>query len=81
MKQLFAPNGLRIVGTEELVPGIAVVNGWEANGAPIYAGHTDLNWDGQRTVTDDNDLMMCIDENGTPHSFASCTLRDEVEAA
>ncbi|CAG9228582.1 hypothetical protein [Burkholderia vietnamiensis] len=81
MKQLFAPNGLRIIGTEELIPGVAVVTGWKDNGEPIHAGHTDVDWDGQRTVTDENDIMMCVDENGTPHPFTACELREEGEPA
>lgn len=36
MRQLYAPNGKKIVGTSDTVPVTSYVHGWESNGTPIY---------------------------------------------
>jgi hypothetical protein len=77
MKQLYVKDsGLKIIGTEERVPATAIVNGWSDLGDPIYAGQTELDWDGQHTITAD-EVMMVVDENGEPHLYTDCELRDD----
>ena len=77
MKQLYAPNGKRIIGTSEMIPGTAIVNGWSDTGEPIYSGETDTHWNGQLTSTNKRGVMLVTDEDGQEHAFDACTLRDD----
>ena len=77
MKQLFAPNGKRIIGTSERIPGTAIVNGWTETGEPIYSGETEIDWNGQSPSENERGVMLVTDEDGGKHAFDVCTLRDD----
>jgi hypothetical protein len=78
MKQMIAPNGLRIVGTAEMLPGVAHTSGFSDKGDPIYSGGTEVDWDGQATQrTKTNDAIVVVDEDGNEHSAGDCNLVDE----
>lgn len=50
----FSPDGLEIEGSYDLVPGVALMGGvtvTEGKVTPDYVDQTDMNWDGQYTVT------------------------------
>jgi hypothetical protein len=74
MKQLRAPNGLRITGTAEVINGQAIVNGWSNTGEPIYAGNTEVDWNSQLTRHDPTGTRLVIDEDGEEWPQAACTL-------
>jgi hypothetical protein len=77
MKQLYAPNGVRIAGTKEMIPGTALVTGWSDMRDPIYGGGTEVDWDGQTTQrTRSNDAIVVVDEDGNEHSAGDCTLEE-----
>ncbi|MFP3556446.1 hypothetical protein SB861_37885 [Paraburkholderia sp. SIMBA_049] len=80
MKQLKAPNGKRIIGTLEHVPGCAVVNGWnlvDGKLEPEYAGGSDMYWDDSKTQRGADGEMVVLDEDGNEHSVADCNWDDE----
>ena len=53
MSQLTAPNGKRIIGTSDLIPGVALISGATRNPDGTleleWEGETTVLWDGQRT--------------------------------
>ena len=60
MKQLFTPTGDRIIGTFEIVPGCALVDGFTVdddgkNPQPEYAGETKMYWNEQKGVREVSD--------------------------
>jgi hypothetical protein len=64
MSRLLAPNGAEIVGTKELVPGVALIQDVKAKpdgGFTFeFAGDTEMDWDGQTTVCKN------VGKNGAP---------------
>jgi hypothetical protein len=64
--KLMAPNGCKIVGTKDLVQGIALVLEVirdEDGGVDVeYVGETEMDWDSQVTVERDGKRVF-IDEN------------------
>lgn len=81
MKQMIAPDGAKIVGTKEHVPGCAHVKGFSNKGEPDYAGSSDMWWDDSTTQyhenQEGNESMIVVDENGEEHVASDCTLVDE----
>jgi hypothetical protein len=77
MKQLYAPNGLKITGTKESVPCVAAISGWDEQGEPVYAGGSDMQWDYQHLVTDENDELIVVDEDGGEWPKSECEAREE----
>lgn len=67
--KLVSPTGADIVGTAELVPGVALLNNSDItrNSDGTYefewAGETKLDWDGQTTVTRRVHRVF-VDDNG-----------------
>lgn len=82
MKQMIAPNGLRIVGTADIVNVTADVPGWSDDGAPDYDGGSgsEVDWNSQLTRTikggDGKESMMVVDEDGEFHAASDCKLVD-----
>ena len=58
--------GGRIIGTLETIPGISYINEF-VNGEPVYNGHTEIDWNGQRSVTDCGGTAVYVCENGVHH--------------
>jgi hypothetical protein len=82
MKQMIAPNGRKIVGTFDKIPGVAGVQGWtvDANGKlePEYDGTgTEVWWDDQYTETNEAGVLWVVDENNEQHLVTDCKLVDE----
>lgn len=77
MRQLYAPNGNKIIGTSELVPGTTGVSGWNNDGTPIWERGTTLHWGDQKTRTNDAGVMYVMDEDGEQHLFSDCVFRDD----
>lgn len=77
MKQLYTKNGVRIIGTKEVINAVAIVSGFDDHGQPIYAGGTDIDWDSQLSATDDKGNYVLICEDGEEHSPDDCELREE----
>lgn len=65
--QLESPDGTRIIGTYDTIPGVALILGAirTDNGDldPDYVGETEVIWDGQETETDDEGFRLWVDEN------------------
>ncbi len=65
-----SPNGYDIIGTDELVPGTAlIVDGTYERGKDgildfEWDGETKMFWDGQRTVEDANGERLFVDTEG-----------------
>lgn len=59
----FSPEGKRIVGTYDRIPGTALADTFYVEGGkviPEYKGETDVWWDGQEVVEDDGEaLYIC----------------------
>lgn len=56
----------KIVGTLETIPGICHIQEF-VDGEPVFMGHTEINWNGQRTVTDCGGTAVYVCENGVHH--------------
>lgn len=63
----FAPTGVEIVGTLEMIPGTAIASDFARNPdgsiSVEYDGGTDVDWDGQATVTR-NGKKVYVDDSG-----------------
>jgi len=80
MKQFYAPNGLKIIGTADTVKAVANISGWEENGEPIYAGGSDVDWDSQTnrtTFVNGEETAIVVDEDGEEWPKAECVLRED----
>lgn len=79
MKQMIAPNGLRIVGTADTVNVTADVTGWSDDGVPDYDGGSgsEVDWNSQLTRTNANGVMLVVDEDGSIWPKDMCKLVDE----
>ena len=65
-----SPNGSPIVGTSDMVPATALINGINDDGTPDYAGSSLLDWDNQKTNRDSaNDQILYIDDDGNEWTF------------
>ncbi len=56
-------NKLPIVGTKEVLYGVALIQGVDEHGVPVYSGSTDVWWDEQRTLQEDGGDIF-VDEDG-----------------
>jgi hypothetical protein len=81
MKQLYTKSGKRIRGTLEQVRGVANVIGFDElpNGSiePEYEGGTDIWWDEQRTVKDEDGKTIYVDADGDEHTIDNLEVREE----
>ena len=77
VKQAYAPDGTRIIGTLESIPGTALILGVDDDGTPEYLGETEVFWDGQQTCTGDQGQTIWIDENGYEWATCDLTYREE----
>ncbi|WP_028492647.1 hypothetical protein [Thioalkalivibrio sp. ALE19] len=50
-------------GTKEVIEGIALVQGIEEDGTPIYAGETKVNWDSQRFALEDGKVIWVTEDD------------------
>jgi len=79
--QLYAPNGSVIIGTAELIEGVARIRGALAPSAGRarfelqYEGSTDVDWDSQTTRTRERKRLF-VDEDGTLWPEDELTLRE-----
>ena len=69
MKQYHSPNGDLIVGTLEVVYGVALINGIDEEGHPDYAGETKLDWNDQRPARDATGERIWICDMGQEWRF------------
>ena len=68
MGNLYAPNGVKITGTRELVPATSAIEDGsvvktEAGYGFQFVGQTDLDWDNQTTEVI-NGQQIYVDEDG-----------------
>lgn len=87
MGSLYAPNGLRIVGTAETIPGVAQI--WndtvrrQEDGSYQfeYLGGTVIDWDGQQTRKRVNALLrlerIFVDSDGVEWLESQLKFREE----
>ena len=64
---LTTPNGTRLQGTLDMIPGIALVDPddpMDADGTPNYFGGTEVDWNGQ-TQQHVNGDKLWVDEDGS----------------
>lgn len=77
----YAPNGIEIIGTKELVPGMAPIHDWkrrDENGKLDFewSGGTEMDWDNQRTVERDGKLVF-LDADDSEWTEDQVELREE----
>jgi hypothetical protein len=70
-----SPNGTRILGILETVPGIALISSINHDGTPNYGGGTDLIWDEQQPDLKSGN-MIYVDEDGEEWTFDQLTPDD-----
>lgn len=63
-----SPNGSEIIGTSDMVPATALINGIYDDGTPSYAGSSNVDWDSQKAKTRDGKILY-IDEDGNEWTF------------
>ncbi|WP_051134040.1 hypothetical protein [Methylocystis sp. ATCC 49242] len=63
-----SPTGSLIIGTSEIIPGIALIYGISETGEPEYVGETKLYWDAQHPETRDGKTLF-LDEDGQEWTF------------
>lgn len=78
MPQFVSPTGSPIIGTKELIPGVALVASISETGEPEYEGETDVDWDGQRTVKRDGKILF-VDDDGEQWTFDQLTKVEDDE--
>lgn len=71
MSKYYSPTGALIIGTRELLTGVAIINGISDDGEPEFEGTTEVEWDSQRTDTDASGGRLFVDENNSVWSFGS----------
>lgn len=77
MRQLYAPNGKKIVGTSDLAPVTSYVCGWDDDGIPIYAGdEAKVYLDASETRKNEAGVMYVVDSSGADHLISDCVFRD-----
>jgi len=72
MKNYQSPNGSAIVGTYDLVPATARIDGIHDDGTPEYAGESDVWWDDQKTQERDGKILY-VDEDAKTWTFDQLT--------
>lgn len=77
MAKYVSPNGRSIIGTKERIPAVAIINGIEPDGTPIYEGSTDIDWNGQGSIYDEDGNLMFVDADGDCWTFDQLTLAKE----
>ncbi len=70
-KHAYSPEGVRIIGTDDLIPGCALGNVYLSSEGAIaidYEGETKVHWDGQytRRSADGQPLFQCINRDVWP---------------
>jgi hypothetical protein len=78
MKQLFAPNGKRIVGTADTVRAVANISHWDEGGNPVFVGSS-VDWDSQETretFSNGERTRVVVDEDGEEWPQAECEMRE-----
>ncbi len=70
---------IRIVGTLESIQGTAIVDGFDANGDPVYEGGTDIDWNTQTTERNDKGQIIFVDENDKARSADEVEFRKDKE--
>jgi hypothetical protein len=81
MKQLFAPNGKRIVGTADTVKAVANISHWDESGAPVFVGSS-VDWDSQETretFSNGERTPVVVDEDGQEWPQSECEMREQGE--
>lgn len=72
---LFAPTGSQIIGSVDLVPGLAgfdwVTRTAEGIHEPDWSGETELDWNGQRTIEREGERLL-EDETGVQWKESEC---------
>ena len=63
MKPHLKGRNTHLRGTLETVTGVALVEGREADGYPLYTGETDVWWDEQKTVVRGGERVW-VDSDG-----------------
>lgn len=76
MSNYYSPKGVLIIGTREILTGVAIINGISDDGEPEYEGTTEVEWDNQRSDTDVSGGRLFVDEKGGIWPFSS--LKKEV---
>lgn len=61
---LKTPKGLPITGTKDRLIAIAAVSGFDDDGEPIYTGDTNVDWNSQRQMTDQQGRRIYVDSDG-----------------
>lgn len=77
MAKYVSPTGHEIIGTKERIPAVAIITGIEPDGSPIYAGSTDIDWNGQGAVYDADGNMLFVDADNESWTFDQLTLKEE----
>lgn len=67
---------IEIIGTLEVVNGVALTTGIDKDGSPIYLGYTQINWDGQRTIEKDGERIW-VDNAGDEYPQSLVEQREE----
>ena len=65
-----APNGSPIVGVLEILTATALVDGFGADGSPVYSGESKMHYDAQRPVADEDRFL---DETGKAWALSQLT--------
>jgi hypothetical protein len=70
--RLFTPRGVLIIGVNEVIPCLARVDSFDAEGNPDeYGGESTLFWDDQRPASPGNPIYVCA--NGHQWRFSELT--------
>lgn len=69
MSNYYSPTGALIIGTREILTGVAIINGISDDGEPDYEGTTEVEWDNQRSDTDVSGCRLFVDEKGDVWPF------------
>lgn len=71
--RFLSPNGSPIVGTKELIPGMAYASEYSETGEPEYEGETDVYWNDQKTIKrrgpNGKVSLVYLDEGGEEWTF------------
>ena len=71
MSNYYSPTGVLIIGTREILTGVAIIKSISDDGEPEYEGSTEVDWDSQRSDTDASGGRLFVDEKGGIWSFSS----------
>ncbi len=66
--EAFAPNGLKIIGTYDVLYAVANTNSFKRSSAgtvePEYEGESEILWNSQSTDRDENNMALYVDSSG-----------------